>query len=282
MANSKDLLNSLVRQIELDLPPEEIRQMAYVIMGHHLGLSRAEILMGTFVRVTPSFDNIINRINQNEPVQYVLNEAIFYGRAFFVDNRVLIPRPETEQLTDLILVFARRNFSSLNTIRIADIGTGSGCIPITLSLELGNADAIGFDLSEGAIAVAKRNAATLQAHVHFSKYDVLTESFPAEALDIIVSNPPYVTTEEKPSMNPNVLNYEPKEALFVPDNRPLIYYEAIGRHARTHLSQKGLLAFEINERFGADIVDFLTSSGFSRVDLQQDLSGKDRFILAQI
>lgn len=217
----------------------------------------------------------ITRLLRFEPIQYIQRKARFLGRDFHVEPGVLIPRPETEELVERMLKEVPAK------ARIADIGTGSGCIAVTLALEVPGAQVQAWDISEAALQVAKQNAQALQANVDFIQRDVLVwEPEEREALDIIVSNPPYVTEAERDEMEPNVLLYEPEGALFVPNNDPLRFYRRIGQLGRDLLVPGGKLYFEINRAYGEETCALLRRQGYTDVHTDKDLSGNDRFVIA--
>ena len=217
----------------------------------------------------------ITRLLRFEPIQYIQRKARFLGRDFHVEPGVLIPRPETEELVERMLKEVPAK------ARIADIGTGSGCIAVTLALEVPGAQVQAWDISEAALQVAKQNAQALQANVDFIQRDVLVwEPEEREALDIIVSNPPYVTEAERDEMEPNVLLYEPEGALFVPNNDPLRFYRRIGQLGRDLLVPGGKLYFEINRAHGEETCALLRRQGYTDVHTDKDLSGNDRFVIA--
>lgn len=217
----------------------------------------------------------ITRLLRFEPIQYIQRKARFLGRDFHVEPGVLIPRPETEELVERMLKKVPAK------ARIADIGTGSGCIAVTLALEVPGAQVQAWDISEAALQVAKQNAQALQANVDFIQRDVLVwEPEEREALDIIVSNPPYVTEAERGEMEPNVLLYEPEGALFVPNNDPLRFYRRIGQLGRDLLVPGGKLYFEINRAYGEETCALLRRQGYTDVHTDKDLSGNDRFVIA--
>ena len=217
----------------------------------------------------------ITRLLRFEPIQYIQRKARFLGRDFHVEPGVLIPRPETEELVERMLKKVPAK------ARIADIGTGSGCIAVTLALEVPGAQVQAWDISEAALQVAKQNAQALQANVDFIQRDVLVwEPDERETLDIIVSNPPYVTEAERDEMEPNVLLYEPEGALFVPNNDPLRFYRRIGQLGRDLLVPGGKLYFEINRAHGEETCALLRRQGYTDVHTDKDLSGNDRFVIA--
>lgn len=225
-------------------------------------------------------NSAIERLLKQEPVQYVLSEAWFCGLKFYVDSRVLIPRPETEELVEWIIANCRFPVADL---RILDIGCGSGCISISLKRRLGRAEVWGCDLSAGALEVSAHNAKQLGVDVRFEQVDFLdpakTEQLPS--FDIIVSNPPYIPETEKEKLDRNVTAHEPHMALFVPDNDPLIFYRAIAEFGRTHLNKEGNIFFEIHEELGTPVSELLKNEGYL-VELKKDMSGKDRMIKARI
>jgi release factor glutamine methyltransferase len=281
MKNSKAVFHELVENITLREHPDEITSIAFILLESLFGLTKAEIMSGKLIIVSPEdhsrLRNWVERLNEHEPVQYIVEQTYFYSRKFFVDSSVLIPRPETEILVSLVLIRARGTSRKRGT-KILDIGTGSGCIPITLALECPGSAVYATDVSAAALAVARKNAATHNAQVDFLEHDILCETIPFVDLDVIVSNPPYVTKSESADMEPNVLRYEPHGALFVPDNDPLIFYREILRKSKASLGQAGVVAVEINEKFGAEVADLFRGSGFSDVQILRDLNGKPRVV----
>jgi len=281
MKNSKVLFQELTARISLT-DQEEIQSIVYLILEHVFSLTKTDVIAEKDVPVKghqlSQLQEIVDRINRHEPVQYVLGEAQFFGRRFFVNRSVLIPRPETEELVALVI-----NHLSQKAIAqpaILDIGTGSGCIPVTLYSEIPAAKVYATDISADALDVAKANAGNLNAQVTFLKHNILAEQLPFTSLDIIVSNPPYITEKEIANMHPNVVKYEPHVALFVPDNDPLKFYRSIAAKAFTALKSGGLLAVEINEAFGQETAELFKAEGFSDVKIVADLSGKDRVVTA--
>lgn len=219
--------------------------------------------------------DIIERLLNNEPIQYVLGKTEFYGLDLKVNSSVLIPRPETEELVEWILL----EISQINP-HLLDIGTGSGCIAIALAkhLHYGTVDA--WDISDDALAVANENATINDVSIKFTKVDVLKPVDINKKFDIIVSNPPYITVSEKNMMERNVLDFEPHEALFVPDDESLIFYHKIADIAKKMLNKNGRLYFEINQANGTEIAELLQRKGFINVELKNDISGNSRMIRA--
>ena len=225
-------------------------------------------------------ENILQRLLAHEPVQYVLNESWFCGLKLYVDNNVLIPRPETEELVEWIIANCK---FPLDQLSILDVGSGSGCIPIALKRRLRKADVYGCDISKEALKVATRNANTLGTEVKFVELDFLDpssrESLPS--FDIIVSNPPYIPKSERSSMRPNVITFEPETALFVPDDDPLLFYRAIASFGIHKLNAGGTIYMEIYEDLASAVTDLFSQSGY-KVTLKKDMQGKDRMVKAHL
>jgi len=279
--NSKNLFVDLVLKITLNEPIDEINQLVFMVMDHVFGLSPAEILTGRKIEWTSEIQDrmnaIIDRINQHEPIHYILGEAEFYGRTFLVNPAVLIPRTETEELVYHCLQIFNTPGKGVSLL---DIGTGSGCIAITLKLEISSAQVFATDISNEALAVAQRNADQLGAQVNFLHHDVLNQDLPFHNLDMIVSNPPYIAIHEKNTLDENVLKHEPHLALFAESDDPLVFYKAIAKKAQKALRPKGVVIVEINERFGNATADVFLMYDYNPVLILQDINGKDRMILA--
>ena len=225
-------------------------------------------------------NNILERLLTHEPVQYVLNESWFYSFKFYVDRNVLIPRSETEELVEWIIADCK---SPTDDLKILDIGTGSGCIPITLKKELQKPKVWSCDISEEALQVAKKNTVELDTDINFLQLNFLDKQQwqRLPRFDLIVSNPPYVPEKDKVEMKNNVLEYEPATALFVPDNNPLVFYIAIAEFGKTHLNKKGNIYLEIHESLGEAIIKLFRENGYATV-LKKDMQGKDRMIKAAL
>ena len=284
MENSKSIFRKLMGELTLDEGQDERRSIALILLEKVFGITNTDVMAGRPVILTPetsrSLATFVARINKGEPVQYVVGEAFFYGRKFAVNSSVLIPRPETEELIRTVLSWTTLVNRSAKTdfLTILDIGTGTGCIPVTLSLELRYARVFAIDVSADALTVARRNADILGAEVSFMKHDILKEPVRVPPLDVIVGNPPYVTLAEIEGMKTNVRDFEPHIALFVPDDDPLLFYRAIVSQARASLTDEGLLAVEINERYGPAVADLFRTSEFKEVEVVKDLAGKDRVV----
>jgi release factor glutamine methyltransferase len=285
MKNSKTLFQELMARITLEESVEEIQAIAYILLEAFFDVSRTDIMAGKGVDYSEEkvqlLQHSIERINKGEPVQYVTGEESFFGRKFQVNPSVLIPRPETEELVHQVLLYRNVLTSEQGDkklLKILDIGTGSGCLPITLFHAASPTEMFATDASSAALSVASNNAALHAADVTFIEHNILREQLPFTDLDIIISNPPYVREKEKSEMKLNVLNYEPALALFVPDDDPLIFYREIAAQARDTLKPGGLLAVEINEKLGKEVSALLEGAGFKEVDTIKDIAGKPRVV----
>ena len=273
-------------------PATEAQAVVRMLLEELAGLSLADIYAGSIDRLDDAqrqqIERAMARLEEGEPIQYVLGRACFCGRSFAVAPGVLIPRPETEELCRLII-----DTHPSESLNILDIGTGSGCIAITLALEMPDAEVEAVDISPEALAIAGANAARLGAKVSFHQYDILSEDSPplgrgrgwvapsVPKYDIIVSNPPYICERERADMERNVLDYEPHTALFVPDDDPLLFYRTIGQKALTMLAPGGILCFEINPLYCEQLIELLRSQGYGEVEAVSDSFGKRRFVTAK-
>lgn len=250
---------------------------SYWLMEHFLELSRTDIILDQALpeEIPQSLTNAIERLEDQEPIQYILGQAWFYGQPFSVAPGVLIPRPETEELIQLVL--ERMN---AHEAEVMDVGTGSGCIPITLATQRPSWRVHGLDISQDALAIAQQNAENLGAKVHWHQANILNENLPDTVYDLIISNPPYVRRLEGAEMERKVLDHEPHLALFVPNDDPLIFYRRLVILAKQHLRSGGILALEINEAFGEETIALCHKQGFIANSLYQDMQGKDRMVLA--
>jgi release factor glutamine methyltransferase len=250
------------------------------VMEHLTGSKKAERMIYKNAAITgkeeQQLQQIAERLLSHEPVQYVLNESWFCGLKFYVDKNVLIPRPETEELVEWIITNCRFPVDELS---ILDIGTGSGCIPIALKRRIRKAGVWSCDISDAALRIAKKNAASLGTEVSFHQLDFLDkqswDSLPSA--DIIVSNPPYIPEKDKATMQPRVLNHEPATALFVPDNDPLVFYKALAEFGKKHLKPGGSIYTEIHEDLGQAAIMVFRSAGYS-TELKKDMQQKDRML----
>lgn len=261
-------------------PETEIHSFFYILSEHILKMKRIDIAVNGYKVVLSKkfnkFQTAIERLKSYEPIQYILGQTEFYGLQFKVNNTVLIPRPETEELVDWIIKEQNNN----KPITILDIGTGSGCIAITLAKHLQHAKVYALDVSLKALTVAKDNAKLNKVEIHCIHNDILnfkTEQDMSQ-FDVIVSNPPYVRHLEKQEINNNVLQHEPHLALFVDDDDALVFYREISEFSKKHLKKNGLLYFEINEYLGKDMKRLMHDSNFKDINLKQDIFNKDRMI----
>ncbi|CDA21503.1 MAG TPA: peptide chain release factor N(5)-glutamine methyltransferase [Candidatus Caccoplasma intestinavium] len=271
------------KSLEGIYPPEEIRAMTRLIWEDACGFSPVDVILRKDTVLDESLrkkiEVIVEKLLQQEPIQYILGHAYFAGERFKVGPGVLIPRPETEELTLLIM----RENKNRQLRKIADIGTGSGCIAITLSRHFHDCRIEGWDISPEALCIATENNQNLGASVSFLQRDILQYTPHAEELytyDLIVSNPPYIVPSEMAGMEPHVLDYEPHTALFVPENDPLLFYRAIARVGKKLLCKGGKLYFEINPIFARDMSEMLFSEGYCDVRTDNDLFGRQRFASA--
>lgn len=260
-------------------PESEISGFVRYILEHITKRSYHQLLLSEInfsKEHTKIIEEYIERLKQYEPIQYIVGETEFFGMPFYVNKHTLIPRPETEELVELIL-----NENILPHPSILDIGTGSGCIALALAKHIPNTKVTAWDFSKGAIEMAHRNADLNKVQVKFEQIDVLGEYPTSQKFDIIVSNPPYILDSEKVDMDSNVLNYEPHSALFVPDNKALLFYKRIADIGLKLLTENGKLYFEINRAKGKETIDMLASKGYYDIELFKDLSKNDRMVSAK-
>ena len=273
-------ITTYIRQSLQDIyPPEEVKALSMLICCDMLGVDALDIYMGKDIILSAckqrELENIIFRLQKNEPIQYIRGFAEFCGRNFKVASGVLIPRPETAELVELIVK------ENPNARRLLDIGTGSGCIAISLDKKLPDVAVEAWDISEEALAIARKNNEELDAQVTFRRQDVFSaDGIQGTSYDIIVSNPPYVTETEKTEMEANVLDWEPELALFVPDEDPLRFYRRIAELGRELLRPGGKLYFEINQAYGQDMIRMIEMNQYRDVRVIKDIFGKDRIVTA--
>ncbi len=290
----KNTLGMLLKEIktifhtELDAHygNQEVSSFFYILIQHFLGLEKFVLALQPQLVVSdeeeaPLFD-ALSKLKQDIPIQYITGETEFMDLTFRVRPNVLIPRPETEDLVRWILDdYKQLTTTEAKPIHILDIGTGSGCIPVSLAKNLENCEVKALDISLDALEVAKTNALSNEVQVDFFKGNILTgvpELGLPSNFDIIVSNPPYVRQLEKKEMHANVLAHEPEIALFVTDEDPLLFYKAIAQFAKKHLAGNGCLYLEINQYLAAELQELLESYNFKRIELRKDIFGKDRMI----
>ena len=258
---------------------DEAKAIVRMVLDVRFGLSWTDVICGKMDDLSADgqeeLEHLAQRLETGEPVQYVLGEADFGGRTFHVGPGVLIPRPETYELCKWSLPPTPSKWKG----HILDIGTGSGCIAITLAAEIPNVQVTAWDISDDALRIASENAKRANVHVSFEKVDVLNSQFSIlnSQFDIIVSNPPYICNKERAGMERNVLEHEPELALFVPDDDPLLFYRAIARYAAKALNPGGALFFEINPLYVNEMQQMLSEEGFSHIEVRNDQFGKQRF-----
>lgn len=301
----KELKNSFHLQLDEIFGKDEVESFYFILTEYLHGLKRIDLALNPNFEISEEevqkWETIITELKVEKPIQYIIGETWFYGLKFKVDGNTLIPRPETEELVDWIIEsqkskvkgqkIDKEDVTSIGVeMRILDIGTGTGCIPISIKRNIPQAEVFAIDVSEEALKVAKRNAVENNVEVNFILQNILevenlSLSLPAESrslnsgkFDVIVSNPPYVRNLEKQEIKKNVLEYEPHLALFVEDNDALLFYRKIAQLAKETLTENGQLFFEINQYLGKETVELLEQLGFQNIELRKDFKGNDRMI----
>lgn len=263
-------------------PDREIQSFLDILLHYYADIDKTKAFLKPDKELFPEvvFDMKIalEKLKQEIPIQYIIGETVFYGLPIKLSPDVLIPRPETEELVDLIV----KNHNKDKELHIIDIGTGSGCIAVALKKYVQKSHVYAMDISEKALKIAEDNAAINQTEIHFLHDDILNPQNTYDVFDIIVSNPPYVRESEKGTIKKNVLDYEPHLALFVKDNDALIFYRKIIDFAKLHLKPEGFIYFEINEALGKDTIVLLEKNAFKNIQIVKDIFGKDRIISAQV
>ena len=280
----KDIRNYYCEQLCSIYDKDEANAMILILFEHYFNISRVKMALEPELRLSESemltFHFAVKDLLKNKPLQYIIGETEFCDLKFKVNESTLIPRPETSELVTKIV--NGQQTTDNRQISILDIGTGSGCIAISLAKHIAGSNVYALDISEKALEIAKENAISNNVDVTFIHDDILSLKNNIETkFDIIVSNPPYVRELEKAEMRDNVLNWEPHTALFVSDNDPLIFYRTILEFAKTHLNENGEVWFEINEYLGKEMTELCKAMGFSDVEIQKDFRGKERVILAR-
>ncbi len=275
-------MKAITRQINKNLSCSytvgEISALTRIIATELLGVSQMAFYLKDDITLTAEqqtlFDNAIERLKKQEPIQYILGYSDFCGLRFKVTPATLIPRPETSELVEWIVSEARGNGN------ILDIGTGSGCIAVSLAHKLPQSKVTAWDISTDALAVAAENSKANGCAVAFEEVDILAYKPTGKQFDIIVSNPPYIKENEKPAMHSNVLDWEPHTALFVPDSDPLLFYRTIAEKGMQILKPGGRLYFEINRAHGKETMEMLSALGYTSIELRKDFAENDRMIRA--
>ena len=281
----KTVFRFIQEQLQGFYPDSEIKSLSFLMLESVCNLDKSSVLRHKDKQISLNealrIQEIIEDLKNYRPIQYITGETEFYGLRFHVDENVLIPRPETEELVERII----EEETPAAGYKLLDIGTGSGCIAIALAKRLPEAEVFALDCSDKALDIARQNASKNQADVHFFQYDMLTDEpfpFPEFSFDCIVSNPPYITLNEKAAMAKNVLDYEPHQALFVPNENPLLFYERIAGFAKNRLTSTGSLYFETSSLHGRAAAKMLEDKNFRSVNLVKDISGNDRIIIAKL
>lgn len=276
----KQIVDDVTHRLAGIYGQREAQWMVRIILENVKGYSPVDVvlhrdeILSEFI--VGKIEDVTNRLLKNEPIQYIFGSARFYGNSFKVTPATLIPRPETEELVALI---DKENRGT--DLRVLDVGTGSGCIAVTLARVLRFPIVDAIDISDDALAVAQENAQSLRVNVNFKKGDALAMDKPKTPIyDIIVSNPPYIADKEREDMSQNVLQYEPHTALFVPDNDPLRFYRAIGDYGTKALKGGGRLYFEINPLYVEEMRAMLDAMGYKEIRVVRDLPGKERMMVA--
>jgi release factor glutamine methyltransferase len=283
MTTIKDYRANFLNALSQIYDEKEAESLFYLTLEDFRNLKRVDLVVNPGVVIPedeiPQWEFVLAQLKKEIPIQYILGKAHFFGMEFEVNDNVLIPRPETEELVEWIISDHKKSQKSQD-VKVLDIGTGSGCIAIALAKNLPNAKVSAIDVSKGALAMAEKNARTNRADVRFIHKDILKTEGLDETFDIIVSNPPYVRHLEKKEIKKNVLNNEPHLALFVDDQDALLFYRKIAALAKNYLSENGKLFLEINQYLGKETMDLLEQTGFSHLELRKDIYGNDRMILA--
>lgn len=276
-----------IYHLELDplFPKEEVDSFFYLVIDHYLGLERFILAMQPNLVVSKENEDplffALSQLKQERPIQHILGKAHFCELEFRVDENVLIPRPETEELVYWIINEVQKG-DPREEVKILDIGTGSGCIAISLAKNLPNAKVYALDISKKALQIAGENAMDNGVDIVFLEADILSLEGFKDKFDVIVSNPPYVRELEKLEMKNNVVEHEPGLALFVSDGDPLIFYKKITRFSLSHLKKGGVLFFEINQYLGEEMEQLLEAENFSEIELRKDMFGNDRMLKGQL
>ncbi len=279
--NLKELAQHFNTQLNSRYEEQEIASLFNIVVEHVSGWSRSEQIFKKEElldeAVSIHYLEILTSLHQGRPLQYILGEAPFYGLNFMVNEAVLIPRPETEELVEWVI----DNCSNTKAVNILDVGTGSGCIAIALAKNINKSTVFALDISKPALNVAVHNSSINEANIIFIEADIRRYES-GEEFDVIVSNPPYITLNEKEEMHENVLAHEPHLALFVSNEKPLVFYESIAELALKSLKKGGLLFFEINEHLSKETISMLKYKLFYDIELRKDMQGKDRMIKCRL
>ena len=284
----RDYFNKTLKKL---YPTSEIDTFLFLILEEYLNFKRIDVVLKSNFEISPEDLTLLKSstklLEQEVPIQYILGKTEFYGFPFILNEHVLIPRPETEELVTSVLnkiskLEPLHPIEKEKKLKILDIGTGSGCIPISLKRSLPFAEITAIDIANEALIIAQKNASLNKVNINFIQQNILKTTGLDDIYDIIISNPPYVRVSEKIEMKNNVLKNEPHLALFVEDNNPLIFYSKIAELAKSHLTKNGTLFFEINQYLGKETVELIKLKGFNKIQLKKDIFGHDRIIIASL
>lgn len=288
----KEYKNTFIQELQSIYDENEIESFFYILLESFHQMKRVDLALNTNFELDENnlakWNNTLSELKNQKPIQYILGETEFYGLPFYVNENTLIPRPETEELVELILdCFTSTSLSASSRndnhkVKILDIGTGTGCIAISLAKNLSQANFYALDVSEKALEIAKKNAVRNDVKITFLHQSILDTEDLEQIFDIIVSNPPYVRNLEKEEIKKNVLDYEPHLALFVEDTDALLFYRKIAQLAQKNLSKNGQLFFEINQYLGKEMIELLKSLNFKNIELKKDIYGNDRMICCSV
>lgn len=287
----KEYKSEFLKELSPLYDEKEIESFFYIILEQFHNKKRIDLALNPVMEMDAlqllRWETVLSELKKEKPIQYILGETEFYGLRLLVNESTLIPRPETEELVEWIIESTKYEVQSTN-LKVLDIGTGSGCIAISLAKNLSNAQVSAIDVSAKALETARKNSQINAVEVNFINVDILNVTDLSElpfsnfqlpsSIDIIVSNPPYVRNLEKAEIKPNVLEFEPHLALFVDDNDALLFYRKIAQLAMKNLSENGKLYFEINQYLGKETVELLENLGFKNIELKKDIYGNDRMI----
>jgi len=284
----RDYFNKTLKKL---YPTSEIDTFLFLLLEEYLNFKRIDVVLKSNFEISSEDLTLLKSstklLEQEVPIQYILGKTEFYGFPFILNEHVLIPRPETEELVTSVLnkiskLEPLHPFEKEKKLKILDIGTGSGCIPISLKRSLPFAEITAIDIANEALIIAQKNASLNKVNINFIQQNILKTTGLDDIYDIIISNPPYVRVSEKIEIKNNVLKNEPHLALFVEDNNPLIFYSKIAELAKSHLTKNGTLFFEINQYLGKETVELIKLKGFNKIQLKKDIFGHDRIIIASL
>ena len=284
----RDYFNKTLKKL---YPTSEIDTFLFLLLEEYLNFKRIDVVLKSNFEISSEDLTLLKSstklLEQEVPIQYILGKTEFYGFPFILNEHVLIPRPETEELVTSVLnkiskLEPLHPIEKEKKLKILDIGTGSGCIPISLKRSLPFAEITAIDIANEALIIAQKNASLNKVNINFIQQNILKTTALDDIYDIIISNPPYVRVSEKIEIKNNVLKNEPHLALFVEDNNPLIFYSKIAELAKSHLTKNGTLFFEINQYLGKETVELIKLKGFNKIQLKKDIFGHDRIIIASL